>query len=190
MKKILRLASSVLGDFGFLNKKLKHIGVLATVDKTGVTIAHNFRWLSMLCLGLFSLQLYAQENCSTAQYLGAVSGTYSGTTAGAANDISTCRTGSPDKVFYFSVANGYTIDIWEPSNGYDEYEYVGYGATCPGTQIQCWDNDGLAHTVWTNNTGSTQNVWWIQDGYSNSSGTFNLQWTITAPPDDCAIFRK
>jgi hypothetical protein len=123
------------------------------------------------------------ENCTNAQDLSTLSNPYSATTTGYANDISTCRTGAPDRIFYIDVPDGATIDIWETTNNYDEYEYVGYGATCPGTtQLNCWDNDGLAHTIWTNSTGSTQRVWWIQDALSSgASGNFTLQWTLTAP---------
>ncbi len=122
------------------------------------------------------------ENCSNAQNLASLTSPYSGTTVGYADDISICKTGAPDRIFYISVPNGYTVDIWEPSNGYDEYEYMGYGAGCPGTTtINCLDNDALAHNTWTNSTGSTQTVWYVQDGYSNYSGTFNLSWTLTNP---------
>ncbi|HBX49624.1 MAG TPA: hypothetical protein DEH02_00985 [Bacteroidales bacterium] len=121
------------------------------------------------------------DNCSNAQDLAGLTSPYSGTTIGYADDISICKTGAPDRIFYINVPNGYIIDIWESSNGYDEYEYMGYGASCPGAQITCWDNDVLSHNTWTNSTGSTQTVWYIQDGYSNYSGTFNLQWTLTSP---------
>jgi hypothetical protein len=118
------------------------------------------------------------ENCSNAQNLAALTSPYSGTTVGYADDISICSTGYPDRIFYIEVPNGYSIDIWESANSYDEYEYMGYGASCPGnTTINCWDNDALLHNTWTNNTGSTQTVWYVQDGYSGS-GTFTLNWTI------------
>jgi hypothetical protein len=126
------------------------------------------------------------ENCGNAQNLASLTSPYSATTVGYANDISTCRTGFPDRIFYISVPNGSTLSIGESTNGYDEYEYVGYGATCPGTTtINCWDNDALSQTVWTNTTGSTQTVWYVQDGYSDS-GTFTLQWSVTAAFDPCS----
>ncbi|MBK8340484.1 MAG: hypothetical protein IPK99_11045 [Flavobacteriales bacterium] len=106
---------------------------------------------------------------------------------GYTEDISICRTGAPDRIFFISVPNGSQLTIGESTNSYDEYEYVGYGATCPGTTtIQCWDNDGLAQTTWLNNTGSTQTVWYVQDAFTaGGTGTFTLQWSITAPPS-CA----
>ncbi|MBK9759360.1 MAG: HYR domain-containing protein [Flavobacteriales bacterium] len=124
----------------------------------------------------------AGENCTNAQNLALLTSPYSATTAGYADDISICRTGFGDRIFFISVPNGSTLSIGESTNGYDEWEYVGYGATCPGTTtINCWDNDALAQTVWTNSTGSAQTVWYIQDGYSGT-GTFTLQWSITTPP--------
>ena len=84
------------------------------------------------------------ENCGNALNLASLPNPFSGTTVGYANDIGTCRTGYADRVFYIDVPAGSVFEIWEPSNSYDEWEYVGYGPTCPGaTQIQCWDNDGL-----------------------------------------------
>ncbi|MFN8349942.1 MAG: GEVED domain-containing protein [Flavobacteriales bacterium] len=122
------------------------------------------------------------ENCANAQNLALLTSPYSATTVGYADDISTCRTGYGDRIFYISVPNGSTLTIGESTNNYDEWEYVGYGATCPGTTtINCWDNDALTQTVWNNNTGSAQTVWYIQDGYSGT-GTFTLQWSITSPP--------
>jgi hypothetical protein len=122
------------------------------------------------------------DNCSNAIDLSTLSSPYNGSTVGYTDDISTCRTGSPDQIFYINVPNGATLDIWESANAYDEWEYVGYGASCPGVNtINCWDNDALAHTVWTNSTGSAQTVWYIQDGYSSTPGTFTLNWSVTNP---------
>ncbi len=124
------------------------------------------------------------ENCTNAQNLALLTSPYAATTVGYTEDISICRTGAPDRIFFISVPNGSQLTIGESTNSYDEYEYVGYGATCPGTTtIQCWDNDGLAQTTWLNNTGSAQTVWYVQDAFTaGGSGTFTLQWTITSPP--------
>ncbi|MEI6767195.1 MAG: DUF4082 domain-containing protein [Bacteroidota bacterium] len=123
----------------------------------------------------------AGENCSNAQDLTSLSNPFSGSTAGYADDVPICHSGYPDRVFYIDVANATTLEIWEPSNDYDEYEYVGYGSSCPGTQLQCWDNDALAHTIWTNTTGSVQRVWYVQDACCGTGyGNFTLQWTLTA----------
>lgn len=83
------------------------------------------------------------ENCTNAQDLALLTSPYNATTVGYANDISVCRTGYPDRIFFISVPNGAILNIGESTNSYDEYEYLGYGATCPGTNtIYCWDNDG------------------------------------------------
>jgi len=122
------------------------------------------------------------ENCGTAMNLASMTSPYSSTTVGYLDDISTCRTGYLDRIFYIDVPNCNSIDIWESANSYDEYEYMGYGNVCPGaTTINCWDNDALSHNIWTNGTGSTQRVWYVQDAYSGS-GTFTLNWTLTAAP--------
>jgi hypothetical protein len=125
------------------------------------------------------------ENCSNAQDLSTLTSPYSGTTVGYTDDIPICRTGYADRLFYIDVPNGSSIDIWESTNGYDEYEYMGYGSSCTGTTtINCWDNDALAHNTWTNTTGSEQRVWYVQDAY-NGSGTFTLNWILTAS-DPCS----
>ena len=121
------------------------------------------------------------DNCSNAINLATLTSPITATTVGYANDIATCRTGYADRVYYIDVVNGSTITFQELSNNYDEWEYIGYGSNCSATtQIQCWDNDGLAATTWTNTTGSTQRVWYVQDAYSGS-GTFTLSWTVAAP---------
>ncbi len=124
------------------------------------------------------------ENCANAQNLASLTSPYSATTVGYANDISTCRTGYPDRIFYISVPAGSTVDIWQSINNYDSYHYMGYGSTCPGTQIYCVDDSDTQNNPWTNTTGSTQTVWFIVDGY-NGSGTFTLNWTISAPYNPC-----
>lgn len=121
----------------------------------------------------------AGDNCSNAQNLGSLTSPYSATTVGYANDISVCRTGYPDRIFYLDVPNCNTVNIWQSVNSYDSYHYMGYGATCPGaTQLYCVDDPDDQANTWTNNTGSTQRVWFIVDGFSGS-GTFTLNWTLT-----------
>lgn len=123
------------------------------------------------------------ESCTNAQDLSTMTSPFNGTTVGYASDISTCRSGYPDRIFYIDVPNGCNIDIWQSVNNYDSYHYMGYGSSCPGTQIYCIDDVDTQHNTWTNTTGSTQRVWFIVDGYSGS-GTFTLEWLLTCcgPP--------
>jgi hypothetical protein len=122
------------------------------------------------------------ENCNNAQNLSTLTSPYSSTTANYLDDISACKTGGPDRIFYIDVPNGSIITFQETTNAYDEYEYIGYGSDCSNsTQIQCWDNDLLAATTWTNTTGSQQRVWYIQDSYAGESGNFTLSWSLTTP---------
>jgi hypothetical protein len=121
------------------------------------------------------------DNCSNAENLATLSSPYSATTVAYTKDIPVCRTGYPDRIFYISVPNGYTVDIWQSVNNFDSYHYMGYGGSCPGTTtIYCVDDPDDQHNAWTNSTGSTQTVWFIVDGYSGS-GTFTLNWTLSAP---------
>ncbi|MXN92434.1 T9SS C-terminal target domain-containing protein [Flavobacterium sp. Sd200] len=128
------------------------------------------------------------DSCINAIDLATLTSPYSGTTVGALNDSNyTCAGGntSPDLFFYIEVPNGYTLVIGQTENGYDSENYVAYGTTCPGTtQIACFDDPDVQNITWVNTTGTTQNVYWIQDGYNNNVqvGTFTLAWTLTAPP--------
>lgn len=128
------------------------------------------------------------ENCSNAQDLSTLTSPFSGTTTGYTNDYSSpCAFGnsSQDRVFYIDVANGSTITIGQTVNGYDSENTVFYGGSCPGaTQIACFDDPDVQNIVWTNSTGTTQRVYWVQDGYGNSfdNGSFTLVWSLTAPP--------
>lgn len=56
---------------------------------------------------------------------------------------------------------------------------MGYGASCPGTQIYCVDDADTQNNPWVNTTGTTQRVWFIVDGYSGS-GNFTLNWNLVA----------
>lgn len=124
------------------------------------------------------------ESCSNPQNLATLTSPYSSTTVGyATNNLNPCHNASsPDRVFYLSVPNGYTVDIYQSTNGYDSYHYMGYGATCASTtQIYCIDDVDTQNNPWTNNTGLTQTVWFVLEGYSGQSGIFTLNWTLTPP---------
>ena len=126
------------------------------------------------------------ENASNAQDLSLYVSPYSGTTLGYVDDMITCKTGSPDRVFYKNVPNGNSIDIWQSINNFDSYHYMGYGlptennSNFPGTQIFCVNDPDDQHNYWTNSTGATQRVWFIIDG-NNDAGTFTLNWSEVEP---------
>lgn len=134
--------------------------------------------------GTGNCNLLPGENCTNAQNLASLTSPYAATTVGYANDIAACRTGYPDRIFYINVPNGSTVNIWQSTNNYDSYHYMGYGGACPGsTTLYCVDDPDTQNNTWTNSTGSAQTVWFIVDAYSGS-GTFTLNWTLTAPPPD------
>ncbi|MXN91934.1 hypothetical protein GR160_11935, partial [Flavobacterium sp. Sd200] len=129
--------------------------------------------------------------CATAINLADLVSPFSGTTVGSVHDYSIACTGgntAPDMFFYIDVPNGSTVTIGQTANNYDSENYMGYGNACPGaTQIACFDDSDIQNRSWTNNTGSTQRVYWVQDGHggSTSAGTFTLAWTLTAPTTAC-----
>ena len=122
------------------------------------------------------------DDCSNAQDLGSLTSPYSATTTGYANDYSVCSMGSsPDRVFYIDVPNGYEIEIWQSWNNYDSRHTMRYSGACPGsTEIGCIDDSDYTPISWTNSTGATERVWWINAGYSSYSGDFTLEWTLAA----------
>ncbi|MFP5436392.1 MAG: SBBP repeat-containing protein, partial [Bacteroidia bacterium] len=131
------------------------------------------------------------DTCATALNLASLASPYYGTTVGATNDYSiACANGntSPDQFFYIDVPNGATIVIGQTSNNYDSENYMGYGGSCPGTtRIACFDNEDIQNITWTNNTGSQQRVYWVQDGYSPASaaGRYTLEWSLTGATSPC-----
>jgi subtilisin-like proprotein convertase family protein len=127
--------------------------------------------------------------CANAIDLTALTSPISSTTVGAANDYTNACSGntSPDLVYSIVVPAYYTLVIGQTVNGYDSENAAYYGGACPGTtQIACYDDPDVQNTTWFNNTGSTQTVYWIQDGYFDMStaGTFTLAWTLTPPSYD------
>ena len=128
--------------------------------------------------------------CENAIDLATLTSPYSGTTTGAGSDFTnTCASGnaSQDLVFSLVVPPYYSLDIGQTVNGYDSEITLFYGGSCPGTtQIACFDDPDVQNITWINNTGTTQTVYWVQDGYSSTptSGTFTLAWNLTPPVYD------
>ena len=122
------------------------------------------------------------DDCANAIDLASLTSPYSSTTTGANNNFSECSmSSSEDLIFYYDLPNGYTIDIGQTVNGYDSRHRLGYGSSCPGTEIACTDDPDLNQESWTNTTGTTQRVYWIQAGYTSNDGTFTLAWTVSCP---------
>uniref|UniRef100_UPI004049AD66 GEVED domain-containing protein n=1 Tax=Flavobacterium sp. TaxID=239 RepID=UPI004049AD66 len=148
------------------------------------------------------------NNCDLIQDLATLNSPYSGTTVGYSNSFTnSCLTGTGgDRIFKIDVPNGSQLFIGQSSNGYDSKHRIAYGGTCPGTteintgyvanfptQLTngtvsgCIDDDDLTHYFFNNNTGSTQTVYWIQDGFSTGEGTFTLEWELIQPSDPITI---
>ncbi|MFP9098941.1 T9SS type A sorting domain-containing protein [Flavobacterium sp. RHBU_24] len=125
------------------------------------------------------------ELCEDAIDLATLTSPYTSTTVGTANNYSSALcpnngfSSGPDLYYYITVPVGATIAITQVSNNYDSMVSVGYGA-CPGsTTITCFNDPDEQTVTWTNNTGIVRNVYWVQDGYNNQSGSFTLSWTLT-----------
>lgn len=127
----------------------------------------------------------ANDTCETAINLDELESPLNGTTAGALNDNGMhCETANIQRdVFYsITVPSGSTLIISQTVNDYDSTNVVFYGDCDNRTQIQCWDDPDVTTVTWANDTGSDQTVYWIQDGYGNTTtnagGTFTLEWEI------------
>lgn len=177
---------------GLIEFDIENIGPFTVGDDVAVFLNHEFDGGCNRNLGTFTDNGTCpplSENCLGAQNLVSLPNPYSSTTVGYVDDLSSypggCQSNaSPDRIFFIDVPNGFTLQIGQTVNGYDSENYVGYGGSCPGaTQIACYDDSDIQNITWTNTTGSTQRVYWVQDGYFNASnaGTFTLAWSLIAP---------
>ena len=125
------------------------------------------------------------DNCGNAQDLATLTSPFSGTTTGYSDDEDvSCLTTSRDRIFYIDVPSAATLEIGQPSNSYDSRHRVAYGGACPGiNEIDCIDDPDTQTTTWSNTTGMTQRVYWVQEAFSTTvTGDFELAWTLTLLP--------
>lgn len=141
------------------------------------------RVLFPIIAAFISFQAVAQgDNCSNAIDLCSITSPYSSSTTGMTNDFSFCSMGSAeDMIFFFDLPNGESLTIGQTTNSYDSRHSLRYGGACPGnTEIVCTDDPDTQTESWTNTTGVTQRVYWIQAGWSSSDGAFTLAWSSSA----------
>ncbi|MBL0127225.1 MAG: T9SS type A sorting domain-containing protein [Flavobacteriales bacterium] len=177
---------------GLVDYDIQNIGPFAIDDIVNVRLLHETDGACDKNLGNFTddNSCPTAESCVNALNLGTQTSPLPGTTMGRVNDFSfACGTAStntaPDAIYYIDVPNGNLLSIRQQTNNYDSQHYVRYGGACPGsTVIACIDDDNaeIGFVNWTNTTGSTQRVWWIQDGFGAGAGTFTLEWTVGPPP--------
>ena len=120
------------------------------------------------------------DDCSRVIDLSSEANMFNGTTAGAANDLSVHACGTfagGDLYLSHPVGAGATITFFA-AHDYAATVSVSYGNSCPGASPLTCEED-LAEFIWTNTTGSTQNIYWIQDG--SSEGGFTLEWIYEIP---------
>jgi len=128
------------------------------------------------------------DTCATAIDLGTQTSPYTSSTTGADNNYTPpCGESTAPEMFYsIEVPNGYTLTIGLTDMAYDALQSIFYGDSCneeEQTYIECTDDDS-AETVWENLTGSSQTVYFVQDGWGSNSGEFTIQWELT-PPASC-----
>ena len=170
---------------------IANIGPFTVDDQVAVQLLHETDPLCNRNLGTFTDNNTCpplSENCLSAQNLATLTSPFSSTTTGFVNDVTYtngCQSNtSPDRVFYIDIPNLFSITIGQTVNGYDSENLVAWGGACPGTNVlACYDDPDIQNTTWLNNTGSTQRLYWVQDGYFNAgnAGTFTLAWSLTAP---------
>jgi len=134
----------------------------------------------------------AGSTCATAIDLGTQISPYTSTTDGAGNAYSPeCQDNTAPELFYsLEVPNGYTVAITLENSDYDSFHVVFLGG-CNGsnqTVLECTDDDD-GTTTWENLTGSSQTIYFVQDGWASDSGEFTLEWELT-PPASCDIPRE
>ncbi|MBP6644177.1 MAG: T9SS type A sorting domain-containing protein, partial [Flavobacteriales bacterium] len=120
------------------------------------------------------------DDCSRVIDLSSEPNMFSATTAGATNDVSVHACGTfagGDLYLSHPVGAGATITFFA-AHDYAAAVSISYGSSCPGASPLTCEED-LAEFMWTNTTGSTQNIYWIQDG--SSEGGFTLEWIYEIP---------
>jgi hypothetical protein len=136
----------------------------------------------------FVSSVYSQgDDCTDALDLCTITSPYSSTTTGKNNDFTIdFGSSSEDMIFYIDLPNGASITIGQTVNSYDSKHELRYGlptGACPGaTKIVSDDDPDIQNHSWTNSTGVTQRVYWLQGGWSTSDGAFTLGWTVTGSP--------
>ena len=130
------------------------------------------------------------DTCTTAINLDNATSPLPSTTVGANDEYSPECTGgsSPDIYYSITVPNGYVLSIGLNDGDYGTATTLSYGNCTEQTVISC-KTYTTESTTWENVTGSTQTVYWIQDGAYGGAGTFTLAWTLTPPPP-CNIPRN
>src|SRR5690606_2619924 len=126
----------------------------------------------------------AHDTCEGAISLDELESPINGSTINMSNDFSPlCNTSNAPDVYYkITVPPFYTLSIGNSSSDYDSQNTILYGTCDSLTQIECVDDPEGTILEWTNDTGSTQTVYWIQDAYSSNAGNFTLAWSLTPPP--------
>ncbi len=180
---------------GLVETDAETIGPFAIDDMVNVRLLHEDQINSSSCnrnLGNWTDNntCPSAENCVNALNLGSQTSPLPGTTVGRTNDFSlACGTATAntaaDAIYYIDVANGLQLRIRQQSNTYNSQHYVRYGGACPGgTTIACVndDNGEVGWVEWINTTGTTQRVWWIQDGFGTATGSYILEWQLLTCP--------
>lgn len=134
--------------------------------------------------GVLTVTPLPGDNCSVAIDLNTLTSPHSSTTVGGTDEANpSCATNTaPDMHYKIDVPYGYRLDIQQTVNNYDSKNYVFYGDCITQTSIACFDDPDTTAVSWLNDTGTTQTVYWINDGYLSDSGTFTLQWSVTEEP--------
>ncbi|MBK8228885.1 MAG: thrombospondin type 3 repeat-containing protein [Flavobacteriales bacterium] len=177
---------------GLVETDVETIGPFAIGDVVNVRLLHENNGACDRNFGNYTNSggCPSAENCVNALNLGTQTSPLPGTTAGRTHDFTfACGTAAantaPDAIYFIDVPNGQQLRIRQQVNNYNSQHYVRYGGTCPGTTvIACInDDDGeIGWVEWTNTTGSTQRVWWIQDGVGTAVGTYTLEWQLLTCP--------
>ena len=192
------------GPAGFTPGTAASPGVGGTIASLTATSPFNLTGLSSTSV----TDVYVRQDCGSSDYslnetfpkfipgdvcenaidLATLTSPFNGTTSGANNNFTNSCTPfplpCPDLIYSIEVPDLYTLVIGQTLNGYNSLNTLYYGGACPGTtQITCFNDPDLQSTTWQNTTGSTQTVYWVQDGggYAFYNGTFRLEWTLTAP---------
>jgi len=123
--------------------------------------------------------------CTTAIDLGQETSPVFGTTVGATSQNTTsCATNRAAGDVYYSIVvpNTYSLTIAATAADYDAMVSLYYGNCDNLIELTCFDDDFETYH-YTNNTGTEQTFYWVQDGFNGQTGTFTLEWSL----DNCVV---
>lgn len=150
----------------------------------------------LLSVFSFAQTTLAGEDCSSITVLSGSTGSVSGSTSGATSDnLTGANNSSPDLIYQISVPANQRLAIGATTS-YDSVTRIALASggctngSAAGTTIapsnispaqqytSYHDDPNSTIFTYTNDTGVTQDIYWVQSGYYSANGSFTINWSM------------